>query len=213
MNTTIGERIKLYAKQKGMTLDELSKASDVPVQTLYGITKKNGAIPKEHTLFKLANTLGIPFAELKFGNETSITQPNSLLPEESTEENTSIHSFSEETPQSSDLSTTDKKSILDIDYEEFIESLRKKKKEISDLQKNPPGNLPEEALKCIIDRKEDEIQLLLDYYDLSSTYRLYLKKYLKKLLTTQRLIGISDDTDPETLDPNDIDLEPQAHLY
>jgi transcriptional regulator with XRE-family HTH domain len=64
MKIDIGERIKYWRKEKGMTQDALAKKADLPYTTLAKIESKIVTNPRMDTLVKIAAGLGISIDEL-----------------------------------------------------------------------------------------------------------------------------------------------------
>lgn len=70
----VGDRIKALLKEKGMSVKGLADRSGVPLNTLYAITKKNGAkTARKDTLQKIAYALGTTTAYLN--GETNDPRP------------------------------------------------------------------------------------------------------------------------------------------
>ncbi len=59
-----GIRLKELLKQKGMTIKELSEKSEISINTLYSITKRDTRIPDHNIVKKIAEILQISEDEL-----------------------------------------------------------------------------------------------------------------------------------------------------
>ena len=64
MKVDIGERIKYWRKEKGITQDTLAKKADIPYTTLAKIESKIVTNPRMETLIKIAAGLEISVDEL-----------------------------------------------------------------------------------------------------------------------------------------------------
>lgn len=64
MKVDIGERIKYWRKEKGMTQDSLAKKADIPYTTLAKIESKIVTNPRMDTLIKIAAGLEIKIEDL-----------------------------------------------------------------------------------------------------------------------------------------------------
>ncbi|WP_155730229.1 helix-turn-helix domain-containing protein, partial [Staphylococcus cohnii] len=63
INDIIAENLKLYRKQNGYSLEQLSEATGVS-KTMLGQIERKISIPSITTLWKIANGLKISFTEL-----------------------------------------------------------------------------------------------------------------------------------------------------
>ena len=61
------ERVKLYCSQKGISLGQALKASEVSSNAYYSLVRKDSVLPKSITC--LAETLGVPVSELLFDRD------------------------------------------------------------------------------------------------------------------------------------------------
>lgn len=73
---SIGKNLKAILKSKNMTIEELSKKSNISKNTLYAITKRDSFNVRKETLEKISKALDIPVEQLIFDN-SNIEQPNS----------------------------------------------------------------------------------------------------------------------------------------
>ena len=64
MKVDIGERIKYWRKEKGITQDALAKKADIPYTTLAKIESKIVTNPRMDTLIKIAAGLEINIEDL-----------------------------------------------------------------------------------------------------------------------------------------------------
>lgn len=68
----LGNRLKDLLDERGMTVKGLAVLSGVPVNTIYAITKQNGAkTARLDTLNKIADAFSISLPELLYGKTTS----------------------------------------------------------------------------------------------------------------------------------------------
>ena len=63
-NSSIGERIRKYRLQKGLSQDKLSKAADVAFHTIVKIESGDTPNPTIDTIKKIAAALGVSVDEL-----------------------------------------------------------------------------------------------------------------------------------------------------
>lgn len=65
----VGARIKKLLKQNGMTIKELSKKTEIPINTLYSITKRDEQNVRSDNLKKIASALGVSINDLLYENK------------------------------------------------------------------------------------------------------------------------------------------------
>lgn len=61
----VGIQLKKILRQRKMTIKQLSELADIPLNTLYSITKRDSERVDEIILQDIANALEIPVGELK----------------------------------------------------------------------------------------------------------------------------------------------------
>lgn len=186
----ISTNLKSILKLQGKTLEDLAFESKVSIHTLHGITKRD-SIPRKKTLQALANALGISEEDLLYGINVPTGLVDSSAPDahpevnqESNEENSEVQTKDSGEDQAEEL---DEDQIEEIVENHFKESLRYKYEEIQDLKENPPSELPKEAVERLIERKQVEIELLIDFFDLDPVQQLIFRKTIKQELTRQRI--------------------------
>ncbi len=64
MENTIGDKIKIWRKKKGLTQDALSKKADIPYTTLAKIESNVITNPSLQTITKVARGLEVGFDDL-----------------------------------------------------------------------------------------------------------------------------------------------------
>lgn len=163
----VGENIKLLLKDRNQTIDWLAKQTDLSVHTLYGITKRDTVNVREKTLKPIAECLNVTMDELKYGikNTSTIAQ----------EPTTEISSTPLNTPTSTKPS---KKGVRRVPLRDAIAEIDVKdfKKTISQMEERLEGAKNSTAfhpkiLEHIIQRKEDELELLKLFFLLTPSHR------------------------------------------
>lgn len=67
----IGARIKEILKTKRMTIKELAEKTNIPLNTLYSITKRDDQTVRSDILYEIASALGVTVDELLYGRMLS----------------------------------------------------------------------------------------------------------------------------------------------
>lgn len=83
----VGLRLKRILKEKEMTIKELSQLSNIPINTLYSITKRDSQRVDNVLLQKIADTLGVPVTKLQYDGVINFSvrdlkNPEDMSPDE-----------------------------------------------------------------------------------------------------------------------------------
>lgn len=83
----VGLRLKKILKEKEMTIKELSQLSNIPINTLYSITKRDSQRVDNVLLQKIADTLDIPVTKLQYDGVINFSvrdlkNPEDMSPDE-----------------------------------------------------------------------------------------------------------------------------------
>lgn len=65
-----GMNLKRILKEKGLTIKELSEISDVSINTLYSITKRDTEMPTSEIIYKISKALDVETSDLVSYEET-----------------------------------------------------------------------------------------------------------------------------------------------
>ena len=69
-------RVKELAKERGMTLDQLARISQLKYTTVQNIWRNRVSDPRYNTLKAIAEALGIAMEDLEWPEESSASQPS-----------------------------------------------------------------------------------------------------------------------------------------
>ena len=162
----IGANIKQLLKTQGKTIKWLSVAAEIPVNTLYNITKRDEINVHPKNLEAIAKSLNVSVNELTGSKSVPMPQPA----ETSKETNTATPDSSDSQAKTNDSpKATHNLSLAKLDLWEFKKSMRVRKMQENSLCNNPA--LSQEEIDHILKRRHDEEKLLRYFFLLKPDFK------------------------------------------